>query len=351
MFKLTMLPFHDHQLAHCEHTESLERDDIVDRLYIMRQQEQTSYSCTDYLAEDNLLSKDTLKQIGKGKSRSTLNGRENSGIVGGVDAYCREQIVEWSFRVADYFRTNRECVAVSISHLDRFLSTCACDRRTFKLAATTCLYLAVKMNELPNIKPDMLSVLSDLSRGEFHTDHIIEMESILLESLAWLIHPPTPSCFVGHILRLLENDLQLETFTRNSSNIIKSLSALASFFTELALSDYYFTTEHSSIIAIAAIANAMEILNYEEVTPDCVSVGKFFDDLATILFVNLSSSRVIMARKQLWKVYERSEEYAMHDKQYDISHKTSKSRGSYKCARKSARHVNNVSPVCVSRKA
>lgn len=349
MLKLTMLPYDEHQLSHCEHTESLEREDIVDRLYVMRQQEESSYLCNDYLTEDSLDVKDTMTRVYGRKSRSSCNGIKGANMNGGVDAYCREQIVEWSFRVADYFRINRECVAVSISHLDRFLSTCVCDRRTFKLAATTCLYLAVKMNELPNIKPDMLSVLSDLSRGEFHIDHIVEMESILLESLAWLLHPPTPSCFVGHILRLLQRDMDVVSSTGISTNVIRNVSALSSFFTELSLSDYYFTLEHPSTIAIAAISNAMEILNYEGFSLDNIAVERFFDDIAVILNVNLASPRLVLARKRLWKIYERSEEYALQDKRQDFPHPTLKARGSYKCARKSGTDANNISPVCVSR--
>lgn len=352
MLKLTMLPFNEHQLLHSEHTESLEREDIVDRLYVMRQQEQSSYICTDYLADDRSNYQDAVKQnCGENNTSSTNNNESKTSSPNvGVDAFCREQIVEWSFRVADYFHINRECVAISVSHLDRFLSTCSCDRRTFKLAATTCLYLAVKMNELPNTKPDMLSVLSDLSRGEFHVDHIIEMESLLLESLAWLVHPPTPSCHVGHMLCLLESKSNNNDNNHGSMNVIRSISALASFFTELSLSDYYFTTECSSTIAMAAILNAMEILNYDELSQDNSIVDDFFEEVSMIIETSPSSPRVIVARKRLWKVYERSEEFTLHEKPHDVA-RGSKSRSNYKSSRNPTHNLNNVSPICVSRKS
>lgn len=326
-----MLPFGEQQLLHSEHTAVLDREEILDRLFVMRQQEQTSYVCADYLADEKSYEEeqDAVKQpCGDGERKK-----------GGLDAFCREQIVEWSFRVADYFRINRECVAVSVSYLDRFLSTCRCDRPTFKLAATTCLYMSVKLNESHTVKPDMLTVLSDLSRGEFNTEHIIDMEKILLESLAWLMHPPTASCFVGHILTLLAG------FT--SPALIRSISALASFFTELSLADYYFATEYPSTVALAAILNAIEILNFEDFSENDSSTENFFQELASITETSHTSTAVIEARKRLWAVYERSEEYALHDKPHDVARGVARKIAiSSRC--KSSN--NNVSPVCVSRK-
>jgi len=100
---------------------------LSDNLHALLKQERSGqYECVDYLSIDifprsiyDLLKRPKYSMHQQGDAR--------------IDEYCREQIVEWSFRVVDYFRIDREVVALSLSFLDRFLATCRCDRSTFKL--------------------------------------------------------------------------------------------------------------------------------------------------------------------------------------------------------------------------
>jgi hypothetical protein len=268
---------------------------MADCLESLLDQERSGvYGCMDYLSMTvwqqnvyDLLEKDRFQTHHPGDSR--------------IDEFCREQIVEWSFRVVDYFRIDREVVAVSLSLLDRFLAVCQCDRSTFKLAATTTLHLAVKI--LHPCKLGELGILSDLSRGEFDMHDVASMERHILRSLNWKLHPPTPIAISTILLDYIfcQHDLNLSTAD------IDDLYDISSFFTELALCDYYFVGITPSVVALASLTNALE--------------GMFGPDNKVSPVILAQAGRLNIYRQQdlstashrLWELYERSEECALHN--------------------------------------
>ena len=182
-----------------------------------------------------------------------------------VNEYCREQICEWSYRVVDYFNVNREVVSVALSYLDRFMSKyakqhgCLLDRRTYKLVATTALYVAVKIHEsTATYHLNLLSILANLSRGEFTQMHITEMEKLLLHQLKFRVHPATTVGYIHHFLLM-------PPFVGNTAgqrdvepSISRQLLDTACFYAELAVMDFYFCTEKPSIVAVAALMESIE---------------------------------------------------------------------------------------------
>jgi len=316
MLRLTMAPFCNHKLLHYEHTHHLDINEIVDRLQIMRQIEIKNYQCEDYLELTRSLKKE-------------LNETEDSLV--DLNEFCREQICEWTYRVVDYFEINREIVAISLSYLDRFLSYYSCDRRTFKLAATASLFLAVKLHE-PR-KTDLMGILSDLSRGEFSMEDVIRMEREFLYALTWKLNPPTPGVFVGHFLHLLSVPVD--------SEVTRSISALAAFFTELAVCDYSFVIVNSSIIAVASILNAMETIKSKEFTRK--SKNAFAELIAKRFGMLQNSNHLLRIRKKLWTLYERSEEFKLQDEQAFSASTDMTMRIPHK------NDPVQQSPVCVSR--
>jgi Cyclin, N-terminal domain/Cyclin, C-terminal domain len=261
---------------------------------LLGQQHSGHYACTDYLSltawQQNvydLLDKDRLNVISPGDSR--------------IDEFCREQIVEWSFRVVDYFRIDREVVAVSLSLLDRFLVICQCDRSTFKLAATTTLHLAVKL--LHPCKLGELGILSDLSRGEFDMHDVASMERHILKALEWKLHPPTPIAISTILLDYIFSQRNLNLSTAD----VDDLYDISSFFTELAICDYYFVGLSPSVVALASLMNALEGMfgPDDKVSPVILAQARKLniynhEDLSTV-------------SHRLWELYERSEECALHN--------------------------------------
>jgi Cyclin, N-terminal domain/Cyclin, C-terminal domain len=282
---------------------------VTDNLIaITKQEESGKYSCADYL--NTPAPQHSIYQLlDKPEQLATVGGRAAVGLNSRIDEYCREQIVEWSFRVVDYFRIDREVVAVSLCFLDRFLASCRCDRTSFKLAATTTLHLAVKL--LYPCKLGDLGILSDLSRGEFDMRDVSEMESLILRSLAWNLHPPTA---ISCASLLLDNFFMSRTVPMSSTDL-DDVYDVSLFFCELAVCDYYFVPLRSSSIAVASILNALEGM----FGPDnsmAIEVIKMSQDLKLCAHEDLPATR-----NRLWELYERSEECALHnDRALDEEH-------------------------------
>jgi hypothetical protein len=301
------------QLSRFESEEkSREQKDLLsDSLHALIGQEISGqYNCVDYLSFTSWQRSvyDLLK-----KKHRHLSERGESRI----DEYCREQIVEWSFRVVDYFRIDREVVAVSLSLLDRFLATCKCDRTTFKLAATTTLQIAVKL--LHPCKLGDLGILSDLSRGEFDMADVRDMEKHVFHSLRWCLHPPSAVAFSTLLLDYVFADHVVNMTCAD----IDDLHDISSFFTELALCDYFFVTMRPSAVSLACILNALEGMYGENnrFSVHILSVAQSLD-----FYTNQD---LTAACHRLWQLYERSEECALHNSFSPIEEKKNAAAGSH----------------------
>jgi len=290
-----------------EHKVYEEREAISDSIASLLHQEKSgAYTCVDYLAMKDwqldvydLLQKS--RPNGNGPQDMELESQPQCPVDTNIDDYCREQIVEWSFRVVDYFRIDREVVVLSLSMLDRFLAICKCDRSTFKLAATTTLHVAVKL--LHPCKLGELGILSDLSRGEFDMKDVALMEKHILESLNWKLHPPTSIAFCNLLLDYFFSSQNIDMAPTD----IEDLYDISSFFTELAVCEYYFVGQIPSLVAVSSIINALEGMfgPDNKVAPHILKAATRIntyhnEDLSTITH-------------RLWELYERSEECALHN--------------------------------------
>eukprot|EP00548_Thalassiothrix_antarctica_P018226 CAMPEP_0194185744 /NCGR_PEP_ID=MMETSP0154-20130528/44031_1 /TAXON_ID=1049557 /ORGANISM="Thalassiothrix antarctica, Strain L6-D1" /LENGTH=319 /DNA_ID=CAMNT_0038904313 /DNA_START=123 /DNA_END=1082 /DNA_ORIENTATION=- len=253
-----------------------EIDMLGEQIMTMLSQE-TSYSSTDYLSMNRL------------HSCSPKQNRACSM----VDEYCREQICEWTYRVVDYFRIDREVAVVSLNYLDRLMCMCTSNRSMYKLAATTTLLMAVKVVHPQKIGE--LGILSDLSRGEFDMKHVANMESQILKGLKWKLHPPTAAAFTALLLDYIKVKLP--------PTELDDLYVNANFFAELSVCDYYFVTMRSSTIALASVLNAMEGMMHDA---DSMMLHK-------IRRLYIPTRDLCAARNRLWDLYERSEEFALHN--------------------------------------
>lgn len=281
-----------------------EKEMLVDNLHaLVRQEVSGKYTCSDYLSMTAW--QDNVYQLTK--TKAPYGHHHPHGTNTRIDEYCREQIVEWSFRVVDYFRIDREVVAISLSFLDRFLATCRCDRTSFKLAATTTLHLAVKL--LYPCKLADLGILSDLSRGEFDMSDVSEMESLILKTLEWNLHPPTAIAFASIFLDYFFSSSNMLHVPIND---LDDISDVSSFFCELAVCDYFFVPMKPSRVALAAILNALEGM----FGPDNNLAGEVIRTAEKLGLV--AQHDMSAARNRLWELYERSEECALHnDKSVD----------------------------------
>ena len=214
-----------------------------------------------------------------------------------VDLDCRNQMAAWCFQVVDVCKLSHESIEITMSLVDRFLSTpqgtkARSDRCAFQLACMGALYTAVKIHEPQAMTP---SLVSRLSNGAYSSSDIEEMERTLLEALQWTVNPPTAHCFTRHLMELLPQEILADA---RMKQVILDLTLLQ---IELSISNSLFVTANASSVAYASIMNAMESLGQLN---DHVlrQVGTFFaqalhlhaqsvEEMQNVLYQALASSQ------------------------------------------------------------
>jgi Cyclin, N-terminal domain/Cyclin, C-terminal domain len=172
----------------------------------------------------------------------------------------RGKVTQWAFNVVDHFGFSREVVSVSMGIFDRYLATKGnlCSGNVVLLTSLTTLHLAIKLHE--STKRIKSQILADLSRGQFGTRHIEEMELEILAALSWKLHMPTPLTFLAEFLHFLPADILPEER--------KEVYEQAKYLTELAVCESSFVDRPNSIVALAAMYNVMESTRFTSLSPE-----------------------------------------------------------------------------------
>lgn len=210
------------------------------------------------------------------------------------DDSSRRKMAAWFFQVVDLCKFQRETASIAMSYLDRFLmkSTSATvaaarnDVKMFQLVAMTCLYTAVKTHEVTAMDP---TFISNLSRGTYTDQQVVDMEATLLQTLQWRMNPPTPLAFCRQILA---------TIPASAINSVERNAAydLAKYQTELVVGeDSLVGTAPSSTVAFCSVMNALESLgSLEDKTLTQISYN-----LATAMNIHCDNSALVQVQNFL----------------------------------------------------
>jgi len=266
--------------------------DLAERFVVLSRQESGVYRCHDYLATEHqaLLGQKTPIPIPASSGLTSVSS-DSSSKSGGINEVWREKICEWTFQVIDHFDFNREIASISLNYLDRYLNTRTVNRKTFQLAAMTSLFLAIKLYEPTTLR---MSSFIELSRGYFKTEHIAFMESSILWTLSWHVHPPTPLNFVRNYMPLLEQ-------SGCSSSVALEIKEVARFLTELSVCDYYFTTCKPSSIGLGALLTAFN--SFDDATLPLRVRQRFLDLVHRTEVIDPSAQEVLKCKDRLSETY------------------------------------------------
>lgn len=357
MLKMTMIPREELNKEHGISSRSqvqMEEDQNI--LAAMLQQEK-AYRSIDYLDQiKNLKYQREEQQAARSKGGK---GRKDVSSQKVVDEFCRDQIVEWKYRVMDYFKIDREIVAISMSYLDRFLSEAvhSRDRRAFKRAATASLHLAVKVHVPDKLR--CIGVLSDLSRGEFEMSDIIATEGSVSKTINWRLHPPTAICVTSTLISILPSIPSSPSI--KGKEIANCLLDFSLFFAELSVCNYSLSViQKTSTIAVASLFNAMEGLGLlSSVEASSSFLRDFVEKVGEIApDASLDLDAIEDSKELLWKLYENSEEYSMTKEEEEKTNATKRSKTTKNGGRDSPSGIDDdkisvvsdsSSPICVSR--
>eukprot|EP00568_Trieres_chinensis_P000814 CAMPEP_0183301036 /NCGR_PEP_ID=MMETSP0160_2-20130417/7264_1 /TAXON_ID=2839 ORGANISM="Odontella Sinensis, Strain Grunow 1884" /NCGR_SAMPLE_ID=MMETSP0160_2 /ASSEMBLY_ACC=CAM_ASM_000250 /LENGTH=294 /DNA_ID=CAMNT_0025463557 /DNA_START=75 /DNA_END=959 /DNA_ORIENTATION=- len=180
----------------------------------------------------------------------------------------RQKICEWCFDVVDHYKFDREVVSYALNYLDRSVAMVASmgDNETkvsFQLKAMTCLYLAIKLHGETNVQCPhsriklSISTFSTLSRGMFSTGDIEKTEREILQSLSWMMNPPTPVNFVAHLL----HQFMVPYITHHhQTKVVSNIYDQGRYLTELcSCTSELFICFKPSVIAFASILFVLDV--------------------------------------------------------------------------------------------
>ena len=207
-------------------------------------------------------------------ARTSSSSGSNGGYIDPSDlnmitASDRTKVVDWCHAVVDFFRClNYECkhqtVATAMELVDRFLSMSNSnnsvdtsrvsgealrDQCKFQLLTVTALYTSIKINEKVPVSSDLFS---RMCRNTYSAEEIEDMERTLLSGLSWRCQAPTAHQIVLNIFYLLPpyaEEIPEVTWVFLMDEV--------KYLTELAVRDYYFSSQRASTIAMAAILNVV----------------------------------------------------------------------------------------------
>jgi len=204
--------------------DSLERSLGIERIHTMRRRESSLYPSCNYV-------------------QPSQNSKSNEFFD------WREQFCYWSYSLIDHYGISRKTVAISLDLFDRFVVTMrsSIDYNFALLTSLTTLYIAAKIHTTKKIK---LNTLANLTKNRFCSQDIEKMEIMILQSLSWLVHPPTVEDFVCHFLKLLPAQV--------GTKVRKEIVDLLLYKADLVVCDPFFIEYPTSLIAYAAILNVME---------------------------------------------------------------------------------------------
>mmetsp|Transcript_10461 Transcript_10461/g.22717 ORF Transcript_10461/g.22717 Transcript_10461/m.22717 type:complete len:389 (-) Transcript_10461:264-1430(-) len=235
-------------------SEAAGRALAIDHIQVMLRKESTAYACIQPYTGVEKKKKDTVEEA------------------------WRRRICEWAFEVTDHYCYDREVTSIALYYLDRFVSyTIAAGetvgRKDFQLLAITCLYVAMKLHGSIDLNLTQkrvripLSQFVELSRGHFSAELIEKMEMKLLRYvLNWHLNPPTSAQFMADILQLLIPSLQGDAYRAEVT--YSKLFDVTRFLTETGVcASSVFVAHSPSVIALAALANAVEAADDATLSP------------------------------------------------------------------------------------
>ena len=243
-------------------------------LLAMLQQEKNWYEIKDYFQEN----------------RNSENSEGNP-----VDADARQQIAQWCMDIMDACDFSKEYAAVTMSCLDRFVSTrdgreVLLDRSQYQLAALTALYISIKVHCPKALSVDLVAKLSQGTHGK---NDIEAMERRMLNAIQWRINPPTAMDFARIYLDMIAS--KSTALDQHAQDVIIEL---AGYQASLSVLQFDIVITNASTVGVASLLNAIESI-YTDDKELCDSI---YDIILPYIDIDPNSlERLQSLQQQLYK--------------------------------------------------
>ncbi|XP_078128120.1 G2/mitotic-specific cyclin-B1 [Sander vitreus] len=166
-----------------------------------------------------------------------LQGQEVTGNM-------RAILIDWLVQVSLKFRLLQETMYMTVGVIDRFLQDHPVPKKQLQLVGVTAMFLASKYEEM---YPPEISDFAYVTDRAYTTAQIRDMEMTILRTLKFQLGRPLPLQFLRRASKIYEVTAEQHT--------------LAKYLLELTMVDYEMVHFPPSMVASAALALTLKILN------------------------------------------------------------------------------------------
>eukprot|EP00257_Ricinus_communis_P020600 XP_015579866.1 G2/mitotic-specific cyclin C13-1 [Ricinus communis] len=158
-----------------------------------------------------------------------------------ISVKMREILVDWLVEVAEEYKLVSDTLYLTVSYIDRFLSSRALGRNKLQLLGVSCMLIASKYEE---ISPPHVEDFCYITDNTYSKEEVVDMEKDVLKFLNYEMSTPTAKNFLRILTKAAQEyckspDLQFEF--------------LSCYLAELSLLDYQCVLFLPSVIAASAV--------------------------------------------------------------------------------------------------
>ncbi|XP_075089863.1 G2/mitotic-specific cyclin-2-like [Nicotiana tabacum] len=156
-----------------------------------------------------------------------------------INERMRAILVDWLIEVHHKFELREETLFLTVNSIDRFLEKQTVARKKLQLVGLVAMLLACKYEEVSVPVVDDLVIISD---NAYRRKEVLEMETLMLNTLQFNMSVPTAYVFMRRFLKAAQAD--------------KKLEVLSFFLIELCLVEYEMLKFPPSFMAAAVVYTA-----------------------------------------------------------------------------------------------
>ncbi|KAL7245329.1 hypothetical protein ACSBR2_000620 [Camellia fascicularis] len=158
-----------------------------------------------------------------------------------VSPNMRAILVDWLVEVAEEYKLLSDTLHLSISHIDRFLSMNALDRRKLQLLGVSSMLIASKYEEINPPNVDEFCYITD---NTYTKKEVVKMEADILKHLKFEVGSPTIKTFLRKFTAVAQEDYKIPNL---------ELEFLGYYLAELSLLDYGCVKFLPSLVAASVV--------------------------------------------------------------------------------------------------
>lgn len=158
-----------------------------------------------------------------------------------INPTMRGILVDWLVEVAEEYKLVPDTLYLTISYIDRYLSSHVVTRQKLQLLGVACMLIAAKYEEICAPQVEEFCYITD---NTYCREEVLEMERGVLNELKFELTTPTTKSFLRRFIRAAQAGYKAPTLV---------LEFLGNFLAELTLLEYGFLPFLPSMIAASSV--------------------------------------------------------------------------------------------------